>query len=104
MNKVKDLVIKIGEYQKDGETKSRWQNVGAMMQGDDGNSFLLLERWVNLAGVPDYSKKGNSTSVLISLFDAKDSNGQAQQMPAANNAPAKSQGAASKELDDDIPF
>ena len=32
----KELAVKTGEYQKDGETKNSWRNCGMLMQGDDG--------------------------------------------------------------------
>ena len=38
------------------------------MQNDDGGEFIILDRWVNLAGIPDF-KNPNSTSVMVSVFD-----------------------------------
>jgi len=80
MKKVKDLAVKTGTYQKDGQTKNRYMNVGIVMRGDDGNEFILLERTFNPAGVPN--PDGKST-VLISMFDVKD--GQAKQEPVAQS-------------------
>lgn len=66
--KVKDLAVVVGKYEKDGKSKNRYINVGAILEGSDGNQFILLERTFNPAGVanPD----GKST-VLISCFDPK---------------------------------
>jgi hypothetical protein len=32
MGKVYDLVVSVGSYQKDGETKKRYKNVGVVME------------------------------------------------------------------------
>ena len=41
--KVYDIAVKTGEYQKDGQTKGRYKNIGVVMKGDDG-SFIILDR------------------------------------------------------------
>ena len=73
--KVKDLAVKTSEYvdPATGETKGRFQNVGAVLRGDDGNEFLMLDRTFNPAGVPN--PKGND-SVLIGMFDPRPKDGQ----------------------------
>ena len=38
------------------------------MQNDDGGEFIILDRWFNLSGIPDF-KNPNSTSVTVSMFD-----------------------------------
>lgn len=68
MRKIADLVIKVGTYQKDGETKNRYLNVGSKMEDDKGGSFLLLNRTFNPAGVPN---PDNRESVLVSIFEPK---------------------------------
>lgn len=108
MKKIYDIVAKVGEYQgKDGETKARWQTVGAVIEGDKG-PFMLLEKWFNPAGVPD--ARGGS-AVMLSLFSPKERDGsdgeyQASKKPPVNkpnqvSAPTKP-GKASN--DDGIPF
>ena len=42
MAKKFDVVAIIGEYQKDGETKKRYKNVGIVNENDKGNLSLLL--------------------------------------------------------------
>lgn len=92
-----DLAVKVGEYtDNQGQTKSRYQNVGAMMQKDDGGTFLMLARWFNPAGVPDFSGK-NSESILVNMFDPRQS---AQQSAPA---PQRSAPTSAPEIDD-IPF
>lgn len=63
--KTHDLVVKTGEYQSNGETKARWQNVGAVVKTEKG-SVLLLERWFNPAGIIDTG----SDNVLIRMMPA----------------------------------
>ena len=47
---VKRLMVKTGEYQKDGQTKGRYTEVGVIMSNDKGE-YALLDPAVNLAGV-----------------------------------------------------
>jgi hypothetical protein len=72
MKRIYDVAVKVGSYQKDGQDKARWQNVGAVLKGDDGNMVMLLERSFNPAGVP--FKEGQNT-IILSFFDVKDSGG-----------------------------
>lgn len=64
--KTHDLVVKTGEYQQNGETKARWQNVGAVVKTEKG-SVLLLERWFNPAGI---TGDGNSENILVRMMPA----------------------------------
>lgn len=68
MKKTHDLAVKVGEYEKDGQKKNRYQNVGAIMEGDKG-PFILLEKTFNPAGIQD-----GKNSVLISMFEVKQQN------------------------------
>jgi len=70
MAKKYDLAVKVGSYQKDGETKNRYQNVGAVIDGERG-PYILLERWFNPAGVPNPEDRSN---VIISMFEPRDRN------------------------------
>ena len=99
--KVKDIAVKTGEYQKDGQTKGRYENIGSIFKSDDGGTFLLMKRTFNPAGVPN---PDNRDTVLISVFDLKDSEGgqRQQSAPAQRQAPQQQSGA--NVADDDIPF
>ena len=109
--KIYDLAVKTGEYTNgQGETKGRYQNVGAIMQKDDGGKFIMLERWFSPAGVPNPENRSN---VLLSMFPPKDASGvgQAQQQQRAPASPRASGAAATgkpaagfDDMDDDIPF
>jgi hypothetical protein len=93
-----DIAVKTGSYQDNatGETKNRYQNIGAVMQGDNG-PYLLLDPMINLAAVP---REAGKDRVICSLFEPKPKDG--QQAPRAA-APAQ-RPAAPAPMDDDIPF
>lgn len=82
--KLYDLVVKTGEYTSNGETKGRYENVGSIMQGDNGQ-FMILKRTFNPAGV---ANPENKDSIIVSCFEPKDQNQQApQQQGYAQQAP-----------------
>ena len=85
-----DVVAKVGEYQdRNGETKPRWKNVGAVVTTDKGHA-LLLDKTFNPAGLAEPDRE----SVLLSLFEPKDRDGQG----------APQQSVPRDDLDGDIPF
>jgi hypothetical protein len=63
------------------------------MENDQGKQFMLLDKWINFAGIPDFSGKENSGSIMVSIFDV-DNNYQA---PRSDSPSYKGQ-------DNDIPF
>lgn len=65
MKKKFDLAVKTGTYEKDGQTKNKYQNVGVIMEGDKG-PFILLNKTFNPAGIQD-----GKESVIISMFEEK---------------------------------
>lgn len=66
----KDIVVKTGEYQKDGETKSNWLKVGVILENENGE-YALLDPTVNLAGVMMKQRllNGKGDSVMASIFN-----------------------------------
>lgn len=68
MKKLKDLAVVTGTYQKDGKTKKRYQNIGALMESENGQ-FLLLDPLINLAAVP---REEGRDRVVASMFEPKD--------------------------------
>ena len=46
----KRLSVKIGEYEKEGKMVGEYQEVGVILQGDDGE-YVLLRPEVSLAGL-----------------------------------------------------
>lgn len=64
--KLYDLAVKVGEYtDRDGNTKGRYENIGAVFRNDNGQ-FLMMKRTFNPAGVP-----GDGDSILVSMFEPK---------------------------------
>lgn len=73
--KTHDLCVKTGSYRDaSGQDKARYQTVGAVMQGDDGRSFVLLEAWFNPAGIERQQGRG---SIILSMFEPKQQGQQA---------------------------
>lgn len=69
--KIYDVTVKTRSYtDRNGEKKGVWQNVGAVWKGEDGNSWLTLNRWFNPAGIP--AEEGRDT-ISCSLFVPKPS-------------------------------
>jgi len=93
--RVKDLAVKVGTYTKDGEQKSRFENIGAMMKSDDGSFFLFIKKTFNPAGVP--TEEGRE-SILVSVFDLKDGDAPRQ------SAPQRQAPAPQIDDDQDVPF
>lgn len=107
--KIRDVVVKVGEYtdRNTGETKGRFENVGALMQNDDGDGsyFIMLKRTFNPAGVP---KQDDRESILLSCYIPKDQRehqgsggGQSSQRQQSY---AEASGGHAGELNDSIPF
>lgn len=70
--KIRDIVVKVGEYtdRNSGEQKGRFENVGALMQSDEDDSyFIMLKRTFNPAGVPNQDAR---ESILLSCYVPKD--------------------------------
>ena len=66
--KIYDVAIPLGQYtDRQGQERTRWQNVGAVLENERG-PYLLLDRWFNPAGLPNPE---NRTSVILSLFDPR---------------------------------
>lgn len=99
-HKTHDLLVKVGEYQtRDGQTKARYETVGALMQGDRG-PFLMLKRTFNPAGVPS-----DRDTILISAFEPRDQNdGANRQQDRGSNARPSGQSSGRPDFDDDIGF
>lgn len=79
--KLYDVAVKTGEYVKNGETKGRYENIGTVMQGEDGQ-FLILKRTFNPAGVPN---PDNRDSLIASFFAPQEQQGGQQNNQNQNN-------------------
>lgn len=86
--KIYNLAVKTGTYiNQQGEEKTNWLRVGAVMQKDDGGKFLLLDRTFNPAGV---ANPNNWDNIILSMFEPKNNQEQEPSPPPPG--------------DDDIPF
>lgn len=85
--KIYDLAVKVGEYQdrESGQTKGKYQNIGAIIQKDDGGRFMLLDRFFNPAGLPNPE---NRTNIIVSLFNVQERNGNGVRGSSGNSGSA----------------
>ena len=74
--KIFDLCVAVGKYTKDGKEKTRYENIGVEMENTEGDRYLLLKPWINVAGIP--IKQGDQ-AVLVSKFSAE------QKIPQPDN-------------------
>jgi hypothetical protein len=87
---MKKLSAKTGTYiNKEGEQKNEYTKIGALMPGNDGGEYMLLDPTVNLAGVllkqnalAAKENKPMRDSVMVSVFDEQNQ-GYQQQQPQA---------------------
>lgn len=100
VKKIKDLCVVTRKYQtRDGQEKSNYLNIGAILQKDDGGKFMILNRHFNPAGIPNPE---NKDTLIVSMFDVKDKDGATD-----NNTPSPAQESLNNSEhfeDSDIPF
>lgn len=98
--KIRDIAVKTGSYQDQstGETKGRYQNVGAVMKNEDGSIFIMLARWFNPAGIPS-----DRDTILLSCFELRDQQEQSGGGRQNSNGRASVQ-RQSQPDDNDTPF
>ena len=65
MGKIGRLACKVGSYQKDGQTKGKYVDVGVLMQSQDGSMYVLMNTTFSPAGVPNPE---NKESIIVSVF------------------------------------
>ena len=103
----KRLTAKVGEYEKDGQTKGRYVDLGVILSNENGE-YMLLDPTVNLAGVLtqqnmyNHTKgKKTGTSVMVSIFDNDRQQGGGNQ---GGNAGGNHGGYAGGGFEDEVPF
>ena len=95
MQKLYDLAVVVSKYYtRDGQEKSRWENIGAVFEKDDGHKFIMLKATFNPAAI---ARKENSDSIAISLFPPKKRN-------ENNNSNEENYSEPQDFNDDDVPF
>ena len=93
MKKLYDLAVKTGSYEKAGDTKNRYENIGAIFENEDGGRMLFIKRSFNPAGVPF---REGSESILISMFKPK--------TDEQSETPSGAEQVGNKFADGEIPF
>lgn len=92
--KLYDLAVKTRTYvDRDGKDKGVWENIGSVLQTDDGGKMILIKRSFNPAGVPF---REGSDQIIVSMFEPKERD----QAPPSQHQQSKQSGY----VDDDIPF
>ena len=99
--KVYDLAVSTRRYtDSEGNEKSAYENVGSVLEMDDGGRMILLKRSFNPAGVPF---KDGGDQIIISMFVPKDKD---QEPEKEQHSKAKSNAYQPQNTfdDEDIPF
>ena len=95
-----EIAVKIGSYvDETGANKNRYQNIGVVMQGDNG-PYILLDPLINLAAVP---REPGKDRVICSLFEPKARDSQQAQAPRQAQGYSAPQRQAVPD-DSDVPF
>lgn len=89
--KIYDAAVRVGEYEEAGETKGRYENVGAVLESDNG-MFLLLRKTFNPAGVN--TQNADDDRILISFFEPREKDGDGKAKPKDNAKSSNSRGSS----------
>jgi len=89
---LKNLVVVVGEYEKDGETKKNYLRIGQLHEGKNGE-YITIDAHVNLAAIP---RREGDSRVMVSMYDP----------PSRDEKPVQARKPKPKadDFDDDIPF
>ena len=64
-----DLAAKVGTYEKNGETKGRYKNVGLILENEEGKKMVMIDHTFNFAAV---RREDGKDMVMVSMFEPKD--------------------------------
>lgn len=70
-----DLACKVGTYEKQGETKNRYKNVGLILENEEGKKIVMIDPTFNFAAV---KREDGKEMVMVSMFEPKKDNQQSQ--------------------------
>ena len=69
------LMAKVGSYEKDGQTKGRYVNVGVMLSSEHGD-YILLDPTVSISGCLAQQNRVNHAAgkklgdkLMVNIFD-----------------------------------
>ena len=93
-------MAKVDSYQKDGETKGKYVEIGVILSNENGE-YALINPGVNLAGVMMQQRinlnQTKGSSVMCSIFDNDN-------QQSNNNQPAQQESSVGASFDKEIPF
>lgn len=123
---MKKLSVAVGSYEKDGQQKTKWLNIGIINISQNGKEYMLLDTTVCLAGIllKQNAKslaegKQPSENVMVNIFDENRGNQGFNQPQGSNQQAFKPQqnqqqpqqatkqpqdGGGFDDFDPDIPF
>lgn len=67
--KTHDLTVKVGTYEREGETKGRYENCGMILKDEDGKKMIMINPRFNFAGV---KLDEGRDFVIVSSFEVKE--------------------------------
>ena len=104
---MKKLLAKIGTYEKDGETKNRYAQLGVIQENQHGE-YMLLDPSVSLSGILALQNAMTGEvrkNVMVSIFEQDNQQRPPQAQQAPQTAPPQRTAPPSGDVfDDDIPF
>ena len=94
MRKLYDMTAVTGEYQSGGQTKKRYQNIGAVFEREDGSMCAKIE---NIPVGPGWNG-------WINFFEPRERNQGVDTGTSQGGGQSYGGSPASDDLDQDIPF
>jgi len=70
---MKKLAVANGSYEKDGQQKTRWVNVGVIGVSQNGKEYMLIDPTINFAAFP---REEGKDMVMVGIFDDANQNQQ----------------------------
>lgn len=83
---MKKLAVANGQYQNaQGETKTRWVNVGVIGTSQNGKEYMLIDPTINFAA---FTREEGKDMVMVGIFEEQQTNQQqGYQQPQQNYQP-----------------
>lgn len=69
---MKKLAVANGTYQKDGQEKTRWVNVGVIGVSQNGKEYMLIDPTINFAA---FQREQGKDMVMVGIFEDQNQNG-----------------------------
>lgn len=70
-HKIADISIKVGEYESNGEKKSRNRAIGKLMRSDDGRQFIILNAEVLNTSLFALANPKRQDSVILNCWEER---------------------------------